>query len=100
MFAMFLYLTLYIQVGLHYTPFETGVRFLPLTVVSFVAAPIAGRLVHRVAPRVLFGVGLGCVGLGLALMHGIKPSDDWTTLLPGMIVAGAGVGITNPTIAQ
>src|SRR4051794_22493360 len=71
-FAMFLYLTLYIQNGLHYTPLQTGVRFLPLTIVSFVAAPIAGRLAHRVAPRVLFGAGMGLVALGLFLMHGIK----------------------------
>jgi EmrB/QacA subfamily drug resistance transporter len=100
MFSMFLYLTLYIQNGLHYTPLQTGVRFLPLTIVSFIAAPIAGRLAHRVPPRALFGVGLGLVALGLFLMHGIKVSDGWTKLLPGMIVAGVGVGTTNPTIAQ
>src|SRR5258705_9491392 len=100
MFSMSLYLPLYIQNGLHYTPLETGVRFLPLTIVSFIAAPIAGRLAHSVAPRVLFGVGLGLVALGLFLMHGIKVTDDWTTLLVGMIVAGVGVGTTNPTIAQ
>ena len=100
MFSMFLYLTLYIQNGLGYTPFETGLRFLPLTVVSFFAAAFAGRLVHNVPARVLFGIGLGLVGLGLLLMHGITPSSDWTTLLAGMIAAGAGVGLCNPTIAQ
>jgi EmrB/QacA subfamily drug resistance transporter len=100
MFAMFLYLTLYIQTQLGYSPLETGVRFLPLTIVSFIAAPIAGRMAHRVAPRALFGLGLGLVGTGLVLMHGIKPDSDWTTLLAGMIVAGVGVGVTNPTIAQ
>jgi EmrB/QacA subfamily drug resistance transporter len=100
MFSMFLYLTLYIQNGLGYTPFQTGLRFLPLTVVSFFVAGAAGRLVHSVPARVLFGVGLGLVGLGLLLMHGITPSSDWTTLLGGMIAAGAGVGLCNPTIAQ
>jgi EmrB/QacA subfamily drug resistance transporter len=100
MFSMFLYLTLYIQNGLGYTPFQTGLRFLPLTVVSFVAAAVAGRLAHTIAPRILFGVGLGLVGLGLLLMHGITPSSDWTTLLGGFIAAGLGVGICNPTIAQ
>jgi EmrB/QacA subfamily drug resistance transporter len=100
MFSMFLYLTLYIQNGLGYTPFETGLRFLPLTVVSFFAAAVAGRLAHVVAPRILFGIGLGLVGLGLLLMHGIEPSSDWTTLLPGFICAGAGVGLCNPVIAQ
>ena len=100
MFSMFLYLTLYIQNGLGYTPFETGLRFLPLTVVSFFVAAASGRLVHSVPARVLFGVGLGLVGLGLLLMHGITPQSDWTTLLGGMIAAGAGVGLCNPTIAQ
>src|SRR3954467_8016239 len=59
MFSMFLYLTLYIQNGLGYTPFQTGLRFLPLTFVSFVVAGAAGRLINIVPARVLFGVGLG-----------------------------------------
>jgi EmrB/QacA subfamily drug resistance transporter len=100
MFSMFLYLTLYIQNGLGYTPFETGVRFLPLTITSFFFAGAAGRLVHTVPARIMFGIGLGLVGLGLLLMHGITPSSGWTTLLPGFLCAGAGVGLTNPTIAQ
>jgi EmrB/QacA subfamily drug resistance transporter len=100
MFSMFLYLTLYIQNGLGYTPFETGLRFLPLTVISFFVAAAAGRLTHAVAPRILFGIGLSLVGLGLLLMHGIEPSSGWTTLLAGFIAAGAGVGLCNPVIAQ
>src|SRR5436190_6669307 len=100
MFSMFLYLTLYIQNGLGYTPFQTGLRFLPLTVVSFGVAAAAGRLVPTVPARVLFGIGLGLVGLGLLLMHGITPSSGWTTLLGGFIAAGAGIGLVNPTIAQ
>jgi EmrB/QacA subfamily drug resistance transporter len=100
MFSMFLYLTLYIQNGLGYTPFQTGLRFLPLTITSFVFAALTGRLGQTVAPRFLFGAGLGLVGLGLLLMHGITPSSGWTTLLGGFIAAGAGVGLCNPTIAQ
>jgi predicted MFS family arabinose efflux permease len=100
MFSMFLYLTLYIQNGLGYTPFQTGLRFLPLTVVSFFVAGAAGRLIHSVPARLLFGVGLGLVGLGLLLMHGIQVDSAWTTLLAGFVCAGAGVGLCNPTIAQ
>jgi EmrB/QacA subfamily drug resistance transporter len=100
MFSMFLYITLYLQNSLGYSPLETGVRFLPLTVVSFFVAAAAGRLTHTVAPRILFGIGLSLVGLGLVLMHGVTESSTWTTLLPGFIAAGAGVGLCNPVIAQ
>jgi len=43
-FAMFLYLTLYIQDVLGYSPLQAGLRFLPTTMLSFIVAPIAGRL--------------------------------------------------------
>ena len=51
MFAMFLYLTLYLQNILGLSPLKTGLVFLPLSVVSFFAAPIAGRLSTRVPIR-------------------------------------------------
>jgi EmrB/QacA subfamily drug resistance transporter len=100
MFAMFLYITLYIQNTLGYTPQQTGLRFLPLTVVSFVVAPLAGRISRTVPLRVLFGVGMALVGTGLLLMSGIDASSDWTALLPGFILAGAGIGMVNPSLAQ
>jgi EmrB/QacA subfamily drug resistance transporter len=100
MFAMFLYLTLYIQNTLGYSPLEAGVRFLPITVMSFVCAALSGNLTERVEVRYLLGVGLGLVGLGLLLMSGLDADSEWTALLPGFIVAGAGIGLTNPAIAS
>jgi EmrB/QacA subfamily drug resistance transporter len=100
MFAMFLYITLYIQNTLGYTPQQTGLRFLPLTVVSFVVAPIAGRVSRTVPLRVLFGLGMALVGTGLLLMSNIDANSDWTALLPGFILAGAGIGMVNPSLAQ
>ncbi|HEY5816667.1 MAG TPA: MFS transporter [Solirubrobacterales bacterium] len=100
MFAMFLYLTIYMQGVLGYSPLETGLHFLPLTVLSFLASPIAGKLSHRVPIRVLVGLGLGMVGLGLVLMRGLDASSGISALLPGFLVAGIGIGITNPGIGQ
>ena len=99
MFAMFLYLTIYIQDILGYEPLAAGVRFLPLTIVAFVAAPIAGQLLNRIQPRIFFGAGLTLVGVGLLLMGGLSADSEWTALLAGFIVAGAGIGMTNPAIA-
>jgi len=99
MFSMFLYIVLYMQNVLGYSPLETGVRFLPISVLSFVAAPIAGKLAERYPIRAFLGGGLGLVGVGLVLMSGIDPSDDWTTLLAGFILAGVGIGFINPPLA-
>jgi EmrB/QacA subfamily drug resistance transporter len=100
MFAMFLYLTIYLQGVLDYSPLEAGVRFLPLTALSFIASPIAGSLSHRIPIRVLLGLGLSLVGVGLLLMHGVSADSGWTALLAGFLVAGIGIGVTNPGIGQ
>ncbi|HUZ29851.1 MAG TPA: MFS transporter [Solirubrobacteraceae bacterium] len=100
MFAMFLYLTLYIQTLLGYSPLQTGLRFLPFTVVSFFVAALTGNLASRIPVRVLLAAGLGMTGVGLLLMRGLTVSSGWTALLAGFIVAGAGVGLVNPTLAS
>jgi EmrB/QacA subfamily drug resistance transporter len=99
-FALFLYLTLYLQNYLGYSPFEAGLRYLPITVVSFIAAPIAGALLSRVPARALLSVGLAAAGGGLLLMSGIGATDEWTTLLGGFLVLGGAVGLLNPVIAD
>jgi len=99
MFSMFLYLTLYLQNFLGLSPLETGVRFLPMTVVSFFAAYAAGQLQAKVPMRALFAAGLGLVGIGLLLMRQLGATTEWTALLAGFIIAGAGIGITNPSLA-
>jgi predicted MFS family arabinose efflux permease len=100
MFAMFLYLTLYLQTILGHGPLETGLRFLPVTALSFVAAAVSGKLTARLPARALLGGGLALVGVGLLLMRGLDADSDWTALLPGFIVAGIGIGTINPSIAN
>lgn len=100
MFAMFLYLTLYLQTILGLSPLQTGLRFLPTTVVMFFVAAASGNLSTRVPVRLLLGGGLGLVGAGLLLMRGLSASSHWTALLAGFIVAGAGVGLINPALAS
>jgi EmrB/QacA subfamily drug resistance transporter len=98
-FAMFLYLTLYMQDVLGYGPLAAGIRFLPVTMLSFIVAPFAGKLTVRVHSRYLMGLGMLLIALGCKLMTHVQPSSAWTVLLPGFIVAGIGVGFTNPVLA-
>jgi EmrB/QacA subfamily drug resistance transporter len=100
MFAQFLYLTLYLQNVLGLSPIQAGLRFLPLSLVSFFVAPVAGRLSAGLPVRFLLGAGLGLVGVALLLMHGVTSSSGWTTLLPGFVVGGIGIGLVNPPLAS
>jgi EmrB/QacA subfamily drug resistance transporter len=100
MFAQFLYLALYLESVLGHSAVWAGARFLPLSLVSFVVAPIAGRLSARIPVRVLLGGGLATAGLSLLLMWGIKTGSSWTTLLPGFIVGGIGIGLVNAPLAS
>jgi len=100
MFAQFLFIPLYIENVLGYSAVATGVRFLPLSLVSFVVAPIAGRLSTRVPVRLLLSGGLATIGVALLLMWGVKLDSDWTTLLAGFIVGGIGVGLVNAPLAS
>ena len=100
MFAQFLFLPLYLENVLGYSAVATGVRFLPLSLVSFVVAPIAGRLSTRVPVRFLLGGGLALCGVALLLMTGITLDSTWTTLLAGFLVAGVGIGFVNAPLAS
>jgi EmrB/QacA subfamily drug resistance transporter len=99
MFAMFLYLTLYIQNILGYSALESGIRFMPVTLLSFLVAPVSGKFAERVGLRWFIGGGLALVGAGLLLMGGLEPGDEWTALLAGFMIAGGGIGMVNPALA-
>jgi EmrB/QacA subfamily drug resistance transporter len=99
-FAMLLYLVLYLQDILGYSALGTGVRVMFLSGAILIAATIAGRVSSRVPVRLLIGPGLILVGVGLLLMRGLDATSSWTHLIPGMIVGGVGVGMVNPPLAS
>ena len=100
MFSMFLYITIYMQDILGYDPLEAGVRFLPITLVSFFAAPIAGQLLNRIPARVFFGAGLTLVGDRPAADGRAQRRLGVDRAARGLRVSGAGIGMTNPAIAS
>jgi EmrB/QacA subfamily drug resistance transporter len=100
MFSLFLYLTLYLQNVLGYSALGAGLRILPISMLAFFFAPIAGRLTTVVPVRLLMGIGMGVIGAGLLLMTGLEPTSSWTALLAGFLLSGAGVGLTNAPLAS
>ena len=99
-FAMLLYLVLYLQDILGYSPLATGVRLMFLSGAILVTATVAGRLTSHVPIRLLIGPGLIIVGVSLLLMRGLSATSSWTHLIPGMILGGIGVGLVNPPLAS
>ncbi|HET6875984.1 MAG TPA: MFS transporter [Jatrophihabitans sp.] len=99
-FALILYLVLYLQDVLGYSALGTGVRLLVLSGGILMVSSIAGRLTAHVPTRLLIGPGLVLVGVGLLLMRGLDAGSDWTHLIAGLAVSGAGVGMINPPLAS
>ncbi len=93
MFAQFFFITLYLQNVLHYSALQTGLRFLPATVVIIIMGPLAGRLTDRVGPRPLMTLGLLIVAGAMLLQSGISVHSGYGLLLPGFILMGFGVGL-------
>jgi EmrB/QacA subfamily drug resistance transporter len=101
-FGMFLMLTYYFQVVLHYSPLRAGLAFLPLAVaVSASAYGLGSRLLPRVAPRTLIVPGLLVAAAGLGLLTQLDPASSYLTLiLPAELLLGLGMGcVFTPSIS-
>jgi EmrB/QacA subfamily drug resistance transporter len=99
-FSMFLYLTLYLQDVLGYSPLQAGLRFLPTTLLAFVVAPFAGRLSVRIPIRLLLGSGMLLCSVALIAMTAVDATSGWGVLIPGFVLQGIGIGLVNPPLAS
>ncbi|NUP26731.1 MAG: MFS transporter [Nocardia sp.] len=100
LFAMLLYLVLYLQEDQGLSALETGVRLLTLSGFTMVVATVSGRLSGLLPVRWLIGPGLLLVGAGLLLMGGTDAAASWTHLIPGLVISGIGSGLVNPPLAS
>jgi EmrB/QacA subfamily drug resistance transporter len=102
-FSLLTYLIIYVQNVLGFSAVGSGVRFLFLSGMSFVSAIIAGRLTSHVPTKWLIAPGFFLTAIGLFLLRGIAESTDpgqWTHLIPGLVVAGVGIGMINVPLAS
>ncbi len=93
MFAMFYFLSLYIQQVLGYSPVKAGVSFLPFSVGIVVSAQLASWLVNRVDPRWISGTGALIAGSGMYWLTSLTVSSGYLTHLLGpILVISFGLG--------
>jgi EmrB/QacA subfamily drug resistance transporter len=96
MFAVFLFLTYYLQTSLGYSAVRTGVAFLPMTGSLVVVASLASTvLVARVSSRILIPAGMAFAALGMYLLTRVGLDTGYAShVLPSLIVLGVGLGLT------
>lgn len=100
LFALFLYITLYLQNILGKDALHAGLIYLPSTILTLLVSAATANVMTRVSLRVLLSSGLAITAVGLLLMSGRSEGDEWTALLPGLLFAGLGVGLINPVLAN
>ncbi|GII86763.1 MFS transporter [Sphaerisporangium siamense] len=94
-FGSIFLLVQYLQGPLAYSPLEAGVRTLPWTLMPMFLAPVAGLLVGRVGGGKLMAAGLGLQAAALFWIGTLAdPGREYTALIPALIVAGIGMGLT------
>jgi EmrB/QacA subfamily drug resistance transporter len=100
-FAYLAYTSLWLQTVLRLSPVEAGlVGAAPLSLTAFTVSAGIGRFLHAANQRWIVGGGMLLVGLGALLQARLGGQSGWLTLLPGLLVAGIGVGLATPTLVS
>ncbi len=99
--AVFLFLVVYLQVSLGYSPLASGAALLPVTVVMLALSARVGALAHRIGARPFVTVGPLLFGAGVLAIGGIDPGDGyWGGVLPPLLLFSLGlVSLVAPVTA-
>ena len=94
LFSMFLFLGLYLQVILGYSPLKSGFAFLPFTGGIIIFAGIASQLLPKFGPKPLMVPGLLAAAAGLLFLTRITPETSYTThVLPALFIISSGMAL-------
>ena len=95
LFGMFFFCTLYLQQVLGYSALETGLLYLPFSVMLISGSGIASRLVDRFTPKPVLVTGLLGSTAGFLLLTRVSGESDYAShVLPAILVLGAGLGLS------
>jgi EmrB/QacA subfamily drug resistance transporter len=93
-FAVFLFLTYYLQINLHFSPVKTGVAFLPLTAVLVVTSTfVQTRVLDRTGVKPLIAGGMALGLIAMLLLTRLSPGAGYAGhVLPSLLILGVGMG--------
>jgi EmrB/QacA subfamily drug resistance transporter len=103
LFAVFLFMTYFLQRSKGFTPIQTGLGFLPMTGVIIVTAALVNtKFLAKVGPRPLLVLGMSLGALAMVWFAQLTPGSSYAGhVLPGLLVLGLGMGnIFAPAIAS
>jgi EmrB/QacA subfamily drug resistance transporter len=93
-FAMFFFLTQYVQKVMGFSPIKAGVAFLPVSATIVVVAQVTSRLVTRVPTRALIGGGTFVAGCGLLYLSTLDVASSYAGhVLPSIMLIAIGMGM-------
>lgn len=96
--AGMLFLSLNMVQAQGYSQLQSGLTFLPFTILMITIARFAGSLADKHGPRLFLITGPAIAGFGLMLLSFVKQTngaaDYWTTFFPGILVFGLGMSFT------
>jgi DHA2 family methylenomycin A resistance protein-like MFS transporter len=93
MFGMFFFMSLFFQNVQGYTPLQTGLRALPLTMMIIIFAPLAGRMAGRIGSRVPMTLGLALNATSLFLFTRVEATTPYSQIWPLLMLAGFGMAM-------
>jgi EmrB/QacA subfamily drug resistance transporter len=95
-FGVLLYLSLYLQDVVHYTPVRAGATLLPWIAMVIVLAPFMASFAERIPVRWLVSAGLALMGVAMLMFAGLGEHATFVSTLPALILGGTGGALTTP----
>ncbi len=99
-FAHLTYTSIWLQSVLGLSPIKAGLAVSPLALAAFVMAGFGGKHLGKYAPQWPIGIGLALIGVGTLMLTMVGGGSTWSALIPGLLVAGVGVGMCTPVLTS
>ncbi|HTJ69966.1 MAG TPA: MFS transporter [Actinospica sp.] len=99
-FAHLTYTSIWLQSILDMSPIKAGLAVSPLALTAFVVAGFGGKFLGKLSPQWPIGIGLALIGAGTLLLMLVHGDSSWPALVPGLLIAGVGVGMGTPVLAS